>query len=106
MRRVDDALRSGLADLSGALQARLNGPGGQELMAEYWVFRNLQAVTRERWILVNSRVLELLSSPALVRARQATGAALLRWHDSLMALCQTSPHGVALARGSHPPDRL
>ena len=74
----------------------LAGPGGQELLAEYWVFRNLDAITRERWVLVNARVLELLSRPALVRARQATGAALLRWHGSLMALRQPSPGGSSL----------
>jgi hypothetical protein len=91
MRRVDDALRVGRS--GGELHARLAGPGGPELLAEYWVFRNLDAITRERWVLVNARVLELLSRPALVRARQATGAALLRWHSSLMALRQASPGG-------------
>ena len=46
--------------------------------------------------MVKVRVLELLSRPSLVRARQATGAALLRWHSSLMALRQASPGGLPL----------
>ena len=96
LRRVDDALRPGHTCPGGELDTRLAVPGGQELLAEYWVFRNLDAITRERWVLVNARVLELLSRPALVRARQATGAALLRWHSSLMALRQLSPGGSPL----------
>lgn len=92
MRRVDDALRLGRS--GGALHARLAGPGGPELLAEYWVLRNHDAITRERWALVNARVLELLSRPALVRARQSSAATLLKLHDRLMLLQQTHPNGV------------
>ena len=92
MRRVDDALRLGRS--GGALHARLAGPGGPELLAEYWVLRNHDAIARERWALVNARVLELLSRPALVRARQSSAATLLKLHDRLMLLQQTHPHGV------------
>jgi hypothetical protein len=92
MRRVDDALL--LARSGGALHARLAGSGGQELLAEYWVLRNHDAITRERWALVHARVLELLSNPALVRARQSSVATLLKLHDRLMLLQQTHPNGV------------
>ena len=81
MRRVDDALRLGRS-------------GGPELLAEYWVLRNHDAIARERWALVNARVLELLSRPALVRARQSSAATLLKLHDRLMLLQQTHPNGV------------
>jgi len=92
MRRVDDALRLGRS--GGALHARLAGPGGPELLAEYWVLRNHDAITRERWALVNAKVLDLLSRPALVRARQSSAATLLKLHDRLMLLQQTHPNGV------------
>ena len=92
MRRVDDALRLGRS--GGALHARLAGPGGPELLAEYWVLRNHDAITRERWALVNAKVLDLLSRPALVRARQSSAATLLKLHDRLMLLQQTLPNGV------------
>lgn len=94
MRRVDDALRLGRS--GGALHSRLAGSGGPELLAEYWVLRNHAAITRERWALVNARVLELLSRPALVRARQSSAATLLKLHDRLMLLQQTHPNGVPL----------
>jgi len=97
MRRVDDALR--LARPGGALHARLAGSGGQELLAEYWVLRNQDAIARERWALVHARVLELLGNPALVRARQSSVATLLRLHERLMLLQQTHPNGVP-AHGS------
>ena len=94
MRRVDDALRLGRS--GGALHSRLAGSGGPELLAEYWVLRNHDAITRERWALVNAKVLELLSRPALARARQSSAATLLKLHDRLMLLQQTHPNGVPL----------
>jgi len=72
---VDDAPRLGHTCPDGELDTRLAGPGGQGLLAEYWVFRNLDAITRECWVLVKARVLELLSRTAL-----------LKWHGSLLTL--------------------
>ena len=92
MRRVDDALRPGRS--GGALDARLDGADGLKLRAEYWVFRNQSAINRERWVLVHARVLELLSRPALVRARQTSAATLLKLHERLMLLQQTRPNVV------------
>ena len=104
MRRVDDALRLGRS--GGALHARFAGYGGPELLAEFWVLRNQDAITRERWALVHARVLELLSRPALVRVRHSSAAMLLRLHERLMLLQQTHPNGVPVhgaRRGSRRP---
>lgn len=94
MRRVDEVLFGGPAGQGRALQGRLVEPGGKELRAEYWVFRNQDAITRERWSFVNTSVLEMLSNPALVRARHSSTATLFRLHDQLVLLRQTNPFGV------------